>query len=123
VDVRIDLPDPGQGQELLLLFRWLSRDPDARRYAPAALDDQAAAGTMGAGEIINAVLSQATSIASLAVAIASWRDSRAAAPPVRITAGDRSVIISGQSATEARELLEALLGPDSPAGGPDGGTP
>jgi hypothetical protein len=122
LDVRIDMPGADHGQELLLLFRWLSRDPDARRYAPASLDDQPTAGTMGAGEIINVMLTQATSIASLAVAIASWRDSRAQALPVRIAAGDRSVIISGQSAAEARELLESLCGPEGPAGGPAGGT-
>jgi hypothetical protein len=122
LDVRIDLPSADQGQELLLLFRWLSRDPDARRYAPASLDDRTAAGTMGVGEIINVVLTQSTSIASLAVAIASWRDSRAQAPPVRIATGERSVVIFGQSAAEACELLESLRGPESPAGDSAGGT-
>jgi hypothetical protein len=102
----------GGSQEMLSLFRWLSRDPDARRYVPVSLTGDEADDTMGAADIISAVLTQVTSIGTLAVAIASWRDARAQAAPVKIAAGDRSVIITTQSAEEMQAMLQSLGGPD-----------
>jgi hypothetical protein len=56
-------------------------------------------------DVISAVLTQVTSIGTLAVAIASWRDSRAHPAPVKIAAADRSVIITTQSADEVLTML------------------
>ena len=109
MQVRIGVEGEGGSREVLSLFRWLSRDPDARRYVPVSLGDDRADGTMGAADVISAVLSQATSIGTLAVAVASWRDSRARPAPVRIAAGDRSVIITSQSAEDVQAILESLL--------------
>lgn len=111
MEVRIGMAGEGGGQEMLSLFRWLSRDPDARRYAPVSLEDDGSGDTMGAADVISAVLTQVTSIGTLAVAIASWRDARAQAVSVRIAAGDRSVIITTQSAEEVQAILQSLGGP------------
>jgi Effector Associated Constant Component 1 len=110
LEVRIGIEGEGGSQEMLSLFRWLSRDPDARRYVPVSLEDDGAGGTMGAADVISAVLTQVTSIGTLAVAIASWRDSRAQPAPVKIAAGDRSVIITTQSADEVLAMLQSLNG-------------
>ena len=106
--VRIEMGGEGEGQELLSLFRWLTRDPDVRRDVAVSLQEDGTGGTMGAADIISAVLSQATGIGSLAVAIATWRDSRAQAAPVKVTAGDWSVIVTGQSAEDLKSIFESL---------------
>ena len=101
------------------LFRWLKRDPDARRTVSASLSGEAPAGSMGSVEVINAVLSQATSLATLAVAIASWRDSRAGRPSIKATVGARSVALEGDPSEIALAISALSKGPDDdlPAAG------
>lgn len=109
------------------LFRWLSRDPGTRGSARVTLAGGRAEGYMGALDVINVFLTQATGLASLAVAIASWRDSRSGPAPLRITVGERAVEISDGDGVAILLSLRSLAGDatagegEAAAAGQDGG--
>jgi membrane-associated two-gene conflict system component 1 (EACC1) len=107
VEVVVAVDDGGVG--VRSLYRWLVRDPDVRRSVPVSLEPGSGEGFMGALEVIGAVLSQATAIGTLVVAIASWRDSRAEPARVTITVGEGSVTIGGETAEQAEVMIRALL--------------
>ncbi len=90
------------------LFRWLTRDPDARLQVTVSMAADAADGSMGSLDVINVVLSQATGIASLAVAIASWRQSRDDITSVKAIVGQRSVSLEGNPVEVARAISSLL---------------
>jgi hypothetical protein len=95
------------------LFRWLVRDPDSRRDVAVSLDADAPEGSMGSLDVINAILTQATSIASLAVAIASWRDSRSKPASIKLMIGKRSLNVEGDANSITHAISELLSDPDS----------
>ncbi|MFG3318488.1 hypothetical protein ACGF3J_10590 [Streptomyces sp. NPDC048171] len=104
--------DEDTGREPLL--RWLTRDSVARdiRFAPAP----AAADSMGAGEIVQALVTDVTSLGSLVVAIAAWRDShvsRAETPTVTIERNGTPIVVSGADPEEIDRVVDALLADDS----------
>ena len=106
VDIQV-LTESGE-PALNSLFRWLSRDADVRRNVSVSLSTAGAEGAMGTADVINVILTEATNIASLVVAIASWRDSRAEPPPVQLTIGDNSVVIINNSIDEITDKLRLL---------------
>lgn len=111
MQVKIEVLNGDGSLALTSLFRWLTRDPDVRRHVAVSFRPSTSKDTMGALDVINAILTQATSISTLAVSIAAWRDSRAKPPAIKVTAGERSVIISTDS-TEIAAMLQSLQTPD-----------
>lgn len=74
------------------LYRWLRQDPDVRHGATVELAPQHAPdGAMGTIEIINMVLGQGFTALNLALAYASWRTARPAAPPITINVSGGSI--------------------------------
>jgi hypothetical protein len=71
--IRIEDDDPTHA---LSLVRWLRLDESLSGVCTVELLKDDDTGHMGAGETIGLVLSQATAMASVAIAYASWRDSR-----------------------------------------------
>lgn len=113
--VKVELLADDDSLAVASLFRWLTRDLDVRRRVPVSLETVGPEGAMGALDVINAVLTQATSIASLAVAFASWRESRAKSPSIVVSAHGKSVTIADNSIEHSVALLESLqaaIGPD-----------
>lgn len=111
MQVRIDIQ--GDTEELLSLFRWLTWDPGTRRFVPVSLGDDGTGAEMGAGDFISAALTQATSIGTLATAIASWRESRKSArrsPSVRVVVHNRVTVITNEPAERVEEMLQSLCG-------------
>jgi Effector Associated Constant Component 1 len=107
--------DETTARALTSLYRWLREDPtvdgDTRvRLMAAELEP----GQMGAADVLCAALSQLTAIGSLAVSFATWRDSRATAPPVRIRLGAETIELSDASAEELAAALRALAVRPSP---------
>lgn len=94
---------------LTSLFRWLSRDPDVRRLVAVSMASGTSEGSMGSFDVICAVLTQAAGLGTLAVAIASWRDSRAGKVAIKVSAGSRSVSLEGDSG-EIALAIAGLLG-------------
>ncbi|MER6206584.1 effector-associated constant component EACC1 [Streptomyces sp. NPDC001642] len=91
------------------LYRWLGQDPEVRRYVTATLDSRPESPTaMGAVEVINLVLGQGFTALNLALAYASWRNARPAAPPITITVGIESITVQDASEETVRCLAEAL---------------
>jgi hypothetical protein len=108
VQLRIEVSSDAGNLAVSSLYRWLLRDPDARRDATVSLDADASDGAMGSLDIINVVLTQATSIASLAVAIASWRDSRSKPASIKITVCEQTVSLKGDSAKMTDSISQLL---------------
>ena len=110
--IDIEMLEAGDNLALNSLFRWLARDSDLRRCVQLSLGSAAFEDTMGSFDIINAVLAQTVSIASLAVSIASWRDSRAEHPSIRVSVDGQSVTILYDTVKEITGKLHSLCEPD-----------
>ena len=98
---------------LTSLYRWLREDSLARGQAEVKLVSESRPGELGAGEVLCVVLTQLTSVGGLAVAFATWRDSRAKTPSVRIRLGEYSIEVSDASAEQLTALLNALAAKDA----------
>ena len=100
--------DEASAKALTSLYRWLRDDSATRNYAKVELVSEADPGEMGSIEVLCAVLGQLTSIGSLAVAFASWRDSRTTTPNVRIRHGQSSIDIEDATAEQLAMAMSAL---------------
>jgi Effector Associated Constant Component 1 len=115
--VEIGFASDGNPEELSSLFRWLARDVELGRAARVLLVPAGApGGEMGALDVINVVLSQATGLASLAVAYEGWRDSRKRSSPVTMTANDVIVVLTGGAGEDAARTLRSLAMETGPEG-------
>ncbi|WP_326688251.1 MULTISPECIES: effector-associated constant component EACC1 [unclassified Streptomyces] len=100
---------------LASLHRWLLEDDGLPRGTSVTLRPAHSPGAMGgAWEAVNIVLTHATALANLALAVATWRRTHAEPPAVRIES--RGVTVSldaGQDhdAETVRRLLGALAPP------------
>lgn len=102
--VQIAIASAGDSLAIMSLYRWIASSQDiCVSLEPVAVTD-----TMGSLDVINAILTQATSTATLAVTIASWLGSRREAPPIRITAGERVVIINSKSSDTVNAIIQML---------------
>ncbi|WP_369227141.1 hypothetical protein AB5J52_42170 [Streptomyces sp. R39] len=95
------------------LLRWLMRDSIAREVrfepAPGAVD------SMGLGEIVQALVTDVTSLGSLVVAIAAWRDShgrRTDTPTVSIERNGTRIVVAGADPEEIGRVVDALVADD-----------
>ncbi|MEO3977858.1 hypothetical protein [Streptomyces sp. CAU 1734] len=108
MEIRISVAAEHGTRAVADLHRWLRRDADVRRHAEIRLDALPPAGAMGAVEIVSLVLGQGFAALNLALAYASWRTARPAAPPVTITAGGVSVTVPDASEESVRRIVELL---------------
>lgn len=112
--------DEGSTRALTSLYRWLREDVAVRGEAEVELVSEPRSGEMGAAEVLCAVLGQVTSVGSLAVAFAAWRDSRSKTPPMRIRLGENSIDVGKATAEQLAMALDALAAmSDDPASGSD----
>jgi hypothetical protein len=108
INVKIAGSDPA---ESAALYHWLRADLNLARTAQVRAG-QPAAGQLGAVEIINLVLTHVTGIASLGLAVAGWRRSRARPGPTTITRADgKSLTVDGPPEVVA-ETIERFLSED-----------
>jgi hypothetical protein len=110
VRLEVSSEDPAP---ILELHHWLRLDPDARRFAdPKLVAPDTPEGAMGAVDVINLVLSQGFSAANLALAYASWRNVRPAAPSVTIIRDGGSIVVTDASVDTVRQIVEYLSAGD-----------
>ncbi|NUR61405.1 MAG: hypothetical protein HOV87_22495 [Catenulispora sp.] len=99
--------DEASASALTSLYRWLREDETVTGEVKIALGEETRPEAMGAVEVVTALLTQLTATGSLAVSFLTWRDSRPAAPRVRIRNGKAS--IDGNDAEITPERLAAAL--------------
>ncbi|MFC8567947.1 hypothetical protein ACFUIW_19515 [Streptomyces sp. NPDC057245] len=91
------------------LYAWLRGDPDVRAHAEVGIGPSEPGGeTMGAAEVVNLVVGQTFAALNLALAYASWRQARPAAPAVTLTVDGRSLTVEGASQETLRQIVELL---------------
>ena len=104
-----------EADQLVSLHQWLQDDYGLPRDTAVALRTAPGPEAMGgAWEAIDVVLTHATALAGLALAVATWRRTRAEPPTVRIEANGVTVTLTaGQDhdAESVRRLLGALAPP------------
>lgn len=140
MDLRFTLPDARHGEELGQLYEWLRTDRDLRTGSEVSLvPAEHEQGRMGLGlEAVQLVLDSGLQLASLAVAIASWRAACAPRSAVTIVHEDAEIRLRRADLEDAAAVLDALErlreargthspGPPSqnssdPQDGPDGRT-
>lgn len=107
--IRLQIEPADGEEETRSFYRWLREDPDARREYAVSLESQIHPGEMGAVDVLTAVVTQLTSIGTLAVAFAAWRDSRAKPAAVKISMGGASIEFGEGSAEQLTAVLLALV--------------
>jgi hypothetical protein len=120
----VSIETTGHG-ETAALYGWLRRDPNLTRHADVAGGRPADPTIMAALEVIDVVLTHATGIATLALSVLAWRQSRPRPAPVTITRPDgRTLTVGGDPAVTAAFIVAFLAGSDpATRSGPDGGLP
>lgn len=109
VEVRID----GEQEELRSLYRWLRGDEDLRSVPISLSGTGAAPGEMGSAlDVIEVLLDNTWSAASLAVAIVAWRQSRPRASRATLRIGQTEVEITGDD-EQVRRLVALCADADS----------
>ncbi|MEU8822872.1 hypothetical protein [Streptomyces sp. NPDC048636] len=120
IRIRTDEGDDGE-ESLLSLYRWLHEDMSLERTAEVELREAPTEeGAMGgAWDTVDVVLTHATALSGLALAVATWRSTRPSAPPLTVERGGVTVTVHSDDPDEVRRLLEALApdGADSPPEG------
>ncbi|MFJ1744864.1 hypothetical protein ACIOJD_01280 [Streptomyces sp. NPDC088116] len=110
--MQVDIIVDGEGSDEFLtsLYRWLAQDPDVRYQARVSLSPrQTGPGEMGGAlEVINAVVTNGIALGGLAVACATWRAARPAAPAVRIQRGEVTITVEDGSPDTVNRIVEAL---------------
>lgn len=115
--------DEASTRALTSLYRWFREDLSAGADTKVELEAGTEPGHMGAADVLCMALTQLTSIGSLAVAFATWRESRSSAPPLRIRLGDATLELTDASDGQLASALHALAAmtdePGSPVAGGD----
>ncbi|MEU5903531.1 hypothetical protein ABZ780_04035 [Micromonospora sp. NPDC047467] len=110
--MRIVITADESDDELRRLGHWLRDDDDVAKSADVSLRTSGQSGQMGGLEIIDVVVSNAVGLASLAIAYASWRNSRRQHLSVTFTRDDGlEVTVRGGSAADIRQISDSLSQP------------
>ena len=114
VELRITPVESGHDQELVSLYRWLSRDAAVGRYGRVSLGTVSRRpGEMGgAFDVINAVFADASALAGiggLLLSYRTWRDTRSQAPRVRIEKDGVTIVVENGSEEEVQRIVRTLL--------------
>ncbi|MFE7929972.1 hypothetical protein ACFU6S_14780 [Streptomyces sp. NPDC057456] len=118
--VLIEAGKDGDGPDLL---RWLRRDPVAAHAKLSAAPVSTADDGMGAAEIVQAVVDNATAIGGLVIATAAWWDTRRTArssgthPDVKIACNGTVVTISSSDSAKVQEIIDTLTRVENHHGG------
>ncbi|WP_020135550.1 effector-associated constant component EACC1 [Streptomyces sp. 351MFTsu5.1] len=107
--VVIAAPDHEDGHLLDELHDWLVGDGELHRTAEIRRVPLDTAGTMGALDVVEVVVGQGIAALNLAIAYASWRSTRPAAPGVTVTFPDGATVTVTDDGPEALERVLALL--------------
>ncbi|GGM66658.1 hypothetical protein GCM10011608_59970 [Micromonospora sonchi] len=100
------------GDELRRLGHWLLDDDDVVRSAEVSIRPSGQPGQMGGLEVIDVVISNAVGLASLAIAYASWRNSRRQHLSVTFTRDDGlEVTVRSGSPADIQKLSDLLSKP------------
>ena len=102
------------------LYEWLRTDPGLARRAEVTAGPPEP-GHLGALEIIDVVLTQATAVASLALAVAGWRRSRSGRTSVTVTRADGATLTVEGPPEHTGPVIERFLAREKDGGGEDGG--
>jgi len=117
--VEICVASENDTDALLSLFRWLKRDQELRRSAEISLAPKGSTADMGAVDVINMVFTQGISLLNLAVAYASWRESRTRAPSITVHTENAFVTLTDDSREVSEKAMLSLLNDIQLAGGPE----
>lgn len=90
------------------LYEWLRADQGLARRAEVAAGPPAP-GHLGVLEIIDVVLTQATAVSSLALAVAGWRHSRRGRASVTITRADGATLTVEGPPEHTGPIIERFL--------------
>ena len=104
--------------EIRSLYNWLSSDPEVLRGTGLsfASRDVHASGRMGPVlDVIEAVFTDGMQLASLVVAVASWRSTRPQPSRVRIGYDGTKITIDNDDPETVQRVLRALEKPTDPA--------
>ena len=120
VELRLECPSPEEAESL---HRWLRQEQAVRvdgRLARARSDDPQTMGTLL--DVLTLVIGSGLSAGQLALAVATWRDSRRPSPEVTIvhTAADGSTTRIEDA--DHRTLAAALAELEEASGGREAGT-
>ncbi|WP_413102642.1 effector-associated constant component EACC1 [Streptomyces sp. Inha503] len=108
--LRVDAAEGSPG--VLDLYRWLTEDPDVAGAAEVALVDEEDRGdTLGGLEAISTVVSNLTSLGSLLLAVATWRDARGCGADTRVERDGVSLRVESTDPETIRRLLRQLESP------------
>jgi len=99
------------GDEIALsdFYQWLCEDLEIVRTAELRPRAAKRTGHMGALELVDVVLSNATALGSLALAYVSWRRARPEAPPLTFARNQVSVVVVDGSAAEVQRIVNDLV--------------
>lgn len=114
--IRIQEQDEHDEREALLsLYQWLYKHDALERTTEVSLSEAPPEeGAMGgAWDVVNIVLTHATALANLALALATWRRTHPSAPPLNAQANGTAVTVHTDDPEAVRRLLEALNGPEA----------
>ena len=113
--VRIETPDAAEGTSL---HGWLRADPDLTHTADVSVPPTAP-GSMGAFDVVELVLTQATAMGGLAVSIATWLGTRRRRPDLTITRADGATLTVAAGSAPDPELIATFLSGGSLSAGHD----
>ena len=117
MQLMISAVEPGDGQALASLYRWLHRDSAVARQGQVTVQavGRQSGDMSGALDVISVVFADAgaaAGIGSLLVAFRSWRDTRTQAPAFTIEKDGVIVVVNSGSEQEIQQILNAML-PDA----------
>ncbi|WP_433825804.1 effector-associated constant component EACC1 [Actinoplanes sp. CA-015351] len=102
-------------QATLGLYRWFRDDETLTGQAVEIREDEEPTGTMGAAEVIEVVLTHGVALANLAIAYATWRDSRDDdTTEVTFTGDGGSITVKDASPETIERIVAALSEPARP---------
>lgn len=99
--VRLSVPDAAEGNSL---YAWLSEAEVGEVTAPPPPPGQ-----MGAFDVVDVLLTHATGLSGLAVAVATWIGTRRTPPAVTFTRPDGAKLTIAAGAEPDPELIEKFL--------------
>ncbi|MET8281748.1 hypothetical protein [Micromonospora sp. NPDC005174] len=106
--------------ELNALYGWLRIDPALARKADVR-SAPPPAGSMGALDVVDVVLTHATAVSSLAVSVLAWWQSRPRSSSVTIVRSDGHRLTVDDASQVTAEMIAQFLAADHTASdGPDG---
>lgn len=123
MDLRLRLPDTPDDANVGQLYDWLCRDRALRADSEISLLPAAPEpGDMGAAfDAVQLILDSGFQLASLAVAIASWRKACEPQSEVTITREDVEIRLRGPELDDVRTVLDALESLREAEGSPEDG--